>query len=213
MRTLNRSLSDFDIRHRLVLSYFYNLPLGNGRGWWKSGVLSRIFGGWRLGGIFSVRSGTPFNATTSVRNPGFLFSTRQPDLASGSSNNPTSGVSAGCSAVEAGRPLRAPELYFDPCVFQVPAPGTIGTAGRNTLLSPAIISADISLQREFLIDTRRRLQFRAEFFNLPNHTNFGKPSSGVFLGIYPGRFNPSAGRISSTNTTSRQVQFALRFSF
>ncbi len=212
-RTLTRGLSDFDIRHRLVLNYFYNLPFGQGRSWATNGILARLLGGWRLGGILSTRTGTPFTAGSSVRTPGYLFAAGQPNLIAGRSNNPTSGVSAGCAAVETGRELRAPELYFDPCVFQVPEPGTLGTVGRNTLTAPTIFSMDVSLQREFLLDSRRRLQFRGEFFNLPNHVNFGEPSASVFTGVYPGRFNPSAGRISSTNTTSRQVQFALRFSF
>ncbi|MBI4465319.1 MAG: hypothetical protein HY647_11500, partial [Acidobacteria bacterium] len=202
-----------DIRHRLALSYFYNLPLGNGRSWWKSGLLSKLLGGWRVGGIFSLRSGTPFNANITVRNPGYLFFATQPNLVPDRSNNPTSGVSAGCAAVGAGRELRAPELYFDPCAFRVPEPGTLGNLGRNTLIAPSIFTADLSIQREFLLDAKRRLQFRAEFFNFPNHTNFSKPSSGVFTGAFPGRFNATAGRISETNTTSRQVQFALRFSF
>ena len=213
LRTLNRGPSNFDIRQRLVVNYFYNLPFGSGRSWATSGILSKMFGGWRLGGIFSARTGTPFTATVNVRNPGFLFAATQPNLIAGQSNNPTSGVSAGCEAVEAGRELRAPELYFDPCVFEVPEPGTLGNVGRNTLTAPAILRVDLSIQREFLVDAQRRLQFRAEFFNLPNHTNFGRVSSGVFTGVGQGRFNPSAGRISSTNTTSRQVQFALRLTF
>ena len=213
LRTLNRGLSDFDIRQRLVLNYFYSLPFGSGRSWATSGILSKMFGGWRLGGIFSVCTGTPFTATVNVRNPGYLFAARQPNLIAGQSNNPTSGVSAGCAAVEAGRELRAPELYFDPCVFEVPEPGTLGNVGRNTLIAPTVLRVDLSIQREFLVDAQRRLQFRAEFFNLPNHTNFGRVSSGVFTGVGEGRFNPSAGRISSTNTTSRQVQFALRLTF
>jgi hypothetical protein len=212
-RTLNRGLSDFDTRHRLVLSYFYNLPFGKGQSWVPSGIPAKILGGWRLGGIFSARTGTPFTATVSVRNPGYLFAADQPSLVPGQSANPISGLSLGCSGIEAGRELRAPDLYFDPCVFQVPASGTIGNVGRNTLTSPTVLNLDVSLQRDFLLDSRRRLQFRAEFFNLPNHTTFGKPSSGVFTGIYPGRLNPSAGRISSTSTAARQVQLALRFSF
>jgi hypothetical protein len=212
-RTLGRGLSDFDTRQNLVLSYFYDLPFGPSRTWLSSGVLSRLLGGWRLGGIFSARSGTPFSATSSVRNPGYLFAAALPNLVAEQSNNPTSGVSVGCSAVEAGRELRAPELYFDPCVFQVPEPGTLGNLGRNTLIAPATLNLDLSLQREFLLDSRRRVQFRAEFFNIPNHTNFGEPSADVFTGVYPGRFNPSLGRVSSTRTTSRQIQLAMRFSF
>jgi hypothetical protein len=95
----------------------------------------------------------------------------------------------------------------------VPLPGTLGNAGRNTLIAPSIFNADVSVQREFVVDSKRRLQFRAEIFNVPNRANFGQALSGVFSGAYPGRPNPTAGRINETVTTSRQIQFALRFSF
>ncbi|MCZ6751934.1 MAG: TonB-dependent receptor, partial [Acidobacteria bacterium] len=80
LRTLDRSLSNFNIRHLLVLNYFYTLPLGSGQQWWNSGVLSHIFGGWRLGGILSFRTGIPFIPRTQVRTPGFLFAANRPDL-------------------------------------------------------------------------------------------------------------------------------------
>jgi hypothetical protein len=149
----------------------------------------------------------------SVRDPAYLFAATQPNLVSGASNNPISGISAGCGSVAAGRELGGPDLYFDPCSFAVPLPGTIGNAGRNTLLAPRVFNMDVSVQREFVVDSKRRLQFRAEVFNVPNRVNFGKALSGVYSGTFPGRLNPTAGRISSTITTSRQIQFALRFSF
>ena len=74
---------------------------------------------------------------------------------------------------------------------------------------------DLSLQKDFLMGGERRLQFRAEFFNLPNHANFAAPPRGstiLYSGI-SGRPNPTAGRIVRTITTARQIQFALRFSF
>ena len=219
-RTLSRSLSDFDIRHRVSFNYFYPLPLGGGRRWWNTGILSKAFGGWRIGGILSLRSGTPITATVSVRDPAYLFAATQPDLAAGASNNPTSGVSAGCPGlrsgdpgIQAGHPLGGSELYFDPCSFAVPEPGRIGNAGRNTLIAPWVFNADVSVQREFVVDSKRRLQFRGEIFNVPNRVNFGKALSGIYSGTFPGRFNPTAGRINNTITTSRQIQFALRFSF
>ena len=223
LRALDRSLSNFDIRHRLVLNYFYTLPLGSGQQWWNSGVLSHIFGGWRLGGILSFRTGIPFIPLTKVRTPGFLFAANRPDLLSGRSNNPIKGVTAGCGfdpitgkfVVEPGRELGTPELYFDPCVYKVPEEGTLGNAGRNTLIAPNVFNVDVSLQREFSLDAKRRLQFRAEFFNLPNHTSFDRIIGGsnlIFSGA-SGRLNPSAGRLHGTATTARQIQFALRFSF
>lgn len=219
-RTLSRALSNFDIRHRFSLNYFYSLPIGSGRRWGNSGVLSKVLGGWRVGGIFRLRSGTPFTAQLDVRTPRYLFAATQPDLIAGRRNNPTSGISAGCQdpisgsqIIEPGREVGGPDLYFDPCSFKVPEPGTIGNVGRNTLIAPNVFNVDISLQREFVLDSTKRLQFRAEFFNLPNHPNFGKARSSVFSGADPGRSNPTAGRINSTTTTSRQIQFALRFSF
>jgi hypothetical protein len=219
-RTLGRGLSDFDVRHRISFNYLYPLPLGGGQRWWTSGILSKVFGGWRVGGILSLRSGTPFTAQVSVRRPGYLFSATQPDLVANRSNNPVEGVSAGCAdprtglpAIEAGHPLGGPDLYFDPCSFSVPLSGTIGNAGRNTLNAPSVFNMDVSIQREFAVDSQRRLQFRAEIFNVPNRANFGEALSGIFSGAYPGRPNPTAGRITETVTTSRQIQFALRFSF
>ena len=93
-------------------------------------------------------------------------------------------------------------------------PGTRGNAGRNTIIGPRVFQVAISLQKEFNLDAQRQLQFRAEFFNLPNHSNFspsGGPPPNIFTGT--GRRNPIAGRITQTTTTARQIQFALRFSF
>lgn len=94
-RTLARALSDFNLRHRLSLNYFYTVPAGKGQRWIHSGILAKALGGWRLGGIVSWRSGTPFTAQVSVRTPGYLFAATQPDLLPGRSHNPTQGVSAG----------------------------------------------------------------------------------------------------------------------
>jgi hypothetical protein len=172
-------------------------------------------GGWRLGGIASLRSGAPFTASVRLRYRGYLFEAQRPNLVSGASNNPVDGASAGCGSIAAGRKLAAPDLYFDPCSFSAPAPGTLGNLGRNTLTSPSVFSMDVSLQREFLLDSKRRLQFRADLFNLPNHTNFNKNlgnSVTIFSGENAARTS-TAGRISQTVTTSRQIQFALRLSF
>ncbi|MCZ6491175.1 MAG: TonB-dependent receptor [Acidobacteria bacterium] len=199
-RTLERGLSDFDIRHRFVVNYFYTLPFGSGRRWGTSGVLGQALGGWRMGGIVSFRTGTPFTPQIRVRTPGFLFSPTRPNLLPGRSNNPV---------------LGGPDKYFDSSVYAVPEPGTLGNAGRNTITAPSVFRMDISLQREFLLDAKRRLQFRAEIFNVLNHPNFGRVSGGstvVFSGE-SGRLNSTAGRIRETSATSRQIQFALRFSF
>jgi TonB-dependent receptor-like protein len=197
-RTGERGPSDFDIRHRLSVSYFYNLPNGpqNASGMGPR-ILREMFGAWRLGGIVSARNGTPFTAQINVRRPGYLFSALRPNLNPGRSNNPV---------------LGGPDLYFDPSAFAVPAAGFLGNLGRNTLISPSVFAMDVSLQKDFRLDARMHLQFRAESFNLLNHSNLGKPSATVYSGS-SGRLTSTVGKIRAMATTARQMQFALRLSF
>ncbi|MBI2816358.1 MAG: TonB-dependent receptor [Acidobacteria bacterium] len=211
-RLMDRALSDFDIRHRLVFNYFYNLPWGGGQHFLQHGVLSKILGNWRLGGIVTFRTGTPFSVLANARYKDYLFAAIRPNLISGASNNPVKGTTSGCGRVKAGQELGTPDLYFDPCAFSVPAAGTVGNTGRNTLTAPSVFNIDMSLQREFLLNSKHRLQFRADVFNIQNHTNFSAPSAVVFSGETGARTS-TAGIISKTATTSRQIQFALRLSF
>jgi len=221
LRTLDRGLSDFDIRHRVTTNFFYNFPSGGRKPWSFPGAVFQMLGGWRVGGIVSFRTGVPTTAQINVRRPGYLFAATRPNLLPGQSNNPTNGVSAGCkdpvtgaTVLEAGQKIGGPNLFFDPCVFSVPEAGTIGNLGRNTLLGPSVFNIDVSLQREFKIGNNHPLQFRTGFFNLLNHPTFRTPAAGsvlVFTGS--GRFNPTASTYTSTATTARQVQFALRLSF
>ena len=211
-RTLNRGLHRLFGRHRLSMNYFYNLPFGSGQRWLNSSGLAQILGGWRIGGILRVSTGTPFFGFYQIASPGYLFVSDRPNLEPGRSNNPTEGVSTGCGGIAVGTPLEAPNLYFDPCAFSAPAPGTIGNAGRNTIIGPRVVNLDISLQKDFSIDSKRNLQFRAEFFNLPNHTNFSAANANIFRGA-GGTRNPNAGRITSTDGNARQIQFALRLTF
>ncbi|MCZ6751672.1 MAG: hypothetical protein O7E51_07580, partial [Acidobacteria bacterium] len=78
---------------------------------------------------------------------------------------------------------------------------------------PSVLNLDISLQKEFLLDTKRRLEFRAEFFNLLNHPNFASPRGGSAIIFSAAGRNRTAGRITDTSTPPRQIQFALRLSF
>lgn len=215
MRTLDRGLSDFDIRHRLVFNYLYQFPFGSSRRWGKTGILFALLGNWQAGGIASIRSGIPNTPQINVRYKDYLFAATRPNLRASESKNPVEGVTSGCGSVPAGQKLGGADLYFDPCAFEAPSPGMLGNVGRNNVISPRVFNMDISLQREFFLDSKRRFQFRAEVFNLPNHTSLSGPSSSglvVFTGE-TARRNPTAGRISRTATTSRQIQFALRFSF
>jgi len=220
IRTIDRGLSDFDLRHRLTINYFYDLPAGPNQPWWKSGPLSHILGGWRLGGILSFRTGSPIQPRVNVRQLGYLLTANRPNLLPGYSNSPTHGVTAGCmlgsTTVEKGKKLGGPDLFFDPCAFAVPELGTLGNVGRNTVIGPGLRTMDVTLQKEFKLGRESRLQFRAESFNVFNRNNFGAPSGGgviVFSGTFPGRLNSSAGKSVRILTNARQIQFALRLSF
>jgi hypothetical protein len=218
-RSIDRGLSDFDTRHRFSANYLYSLPFGKGQRWLPSGPLAVVFGDWRLGGILSMRTGTPFQPRSNVRHNAYLYTANRPNLLPGRSNNPVEGSTAGCTlggtSIPAGK-LGGPDRYYDPCAFAVPELGTLGNVGRNTMSGPGVISMDVSLQKDFVLGGERRLQFRAESFNLLNRNNFGAPSAAsgvVFTGGPPGRLNANAGRSVRILTNARQVQFALRLSF
>jgi hypothetical protein len=211
-RTMDRALSDFHIPHRLALSYFVSSPFGAGQPYLSNGIMAKVLGGWRLNGIVNMRKGAPFSAGSTARYTGYLFAAQRPTLIPGGDNGLTSGTTAGCGNIAPGTELGTPDLYFDPCQFSVPAPGRVGTVGRNTLIAPSIFSTDVSVTRDFLLDSKRRLQARFDMFNVPNHPNFAAPSSNVFSGQLGNRTS-TAGVISKTATTARQMQFALRLSF
>ena len=215
-RKLDRGLAFFHVTHRFVLNYFYTLPIGSGQRWGGSGWLSQVVGGWRVGGIFNLRTGLAVDPFYRIATPGFIFVSSRPDLAPGASNNPIQGVTA-CQIADRppGQKLGTRERYFDPCAFIPPDPGTVGNAGRNIIIGPKVSTLDLSLQKDFAIDSERSLQLRVEFFNLPNHTNFAEPgddASTIFADAQ-GNYNAGGGQLSSTATNSRQIQFALRFSF
>jgi hypothetical protein len=106
--------------------------------------------------------------------------------------------------------LGSPTGWFNPNAFVLPAAGTYGNVGRGTFYGPGLADLDTSLFKTFPVTERTSLQFRAEFFNALNHANFGTPNATVFSGATN---SPSAGIITSTATTSRQIQFGLKLIF
>ena len=95
------------------------------------------------------------------------------------------------------------------------SPGTLGSVGRNSLTGPRFATADVALLKNVALRGSSSLQFRAEVFNLTNHVNFGQPSANVFAQTVNGggSLSPTAGRITTTASTSRQIQFALKLLF
>jgi Carboxypeptidase regulatory-like domain/TonB-dependent Receptor Plug Domain len=208
----DRGLAGYNLKNSFNLNYTYDLPF-KGQGW-----AGKTIGGWQMSGIIRSQSGIPFGVQTAA-NPGDGLTiggfggspNYRPDLMPGKSNNPTSGTSIGCRTVAAGTPVGTPLHYFDPCVFTGPLPGVYGNAGRHTLIGPQYNDVDFSLLKSTAIREGQSLQFRAEFFNILNHPNFSNPAAMVFDAR--GNYLPTAGQITSTVGTSRQIQFGLKYIF
>ncbi len=214
-----KGLSNFDVRHNAIINVLYELPFGKS----LRGVSGQLLSGWQIGGIGTFAAGVPFTVENSANRSqnqatGSNFSDR-PNLVTGASNNPTHGVSAGCTfgtgtsaiTVAAGTPLGTPSHWFDPCAF-VPQPlGTFGNLGRNTLIGPGRSTIDFLVNKHFRISEK---QFRTEVFNILNHPNFEAPNIN-FRRIFDGSGNllPTFGQLTNTTSTSRQIQFGLKFIF
>jgi hypothetical protein len=122
----------------------------------------------------------------------------RPNLKAGRSNNPI---------------LGGPDRYWDINAFELPPVNERGNLGRNTLIGPGLTALDLSAVKSFRFTESRSLQFRAEFFNLPNHPNFAVPSGRIAFTDAAVTAAPNWGRITATTTTSRQIQLGLKFIF
>ena len=180
------SHASFDIRHRWVLSGLWELPFLKN----NNSALGKVAGGWQLNGIVTLQTGNYMNISSNqgvCSCPG----TVRPDPVSG--RDPNSGP-------------RTPDEWFDTSAFQAPAPGTFGQLGNFSNIGPGIASMDISLFKDFKINERMKVQFRAESFNFTNTPQFARPN------LTHG--NSNFGQINGTAAgTNRQTQLALRFMF
>jgi hypothetical protein len=184
--------ASFDIRHAAVINATYSLPFGSSKSTWPNYVI----GDWQISGIQTLQSGLPFTPQLSY-NPSNDGDTRNPVRPSVNPNFTGPVI------------LGGPDQYFNPSAFIQPLPGTYGNVGRNTLQGPRLFETDLSLAKQFALRERSNLQFRAEFFNLLNHANFNTPNPVVYAAATGGP-SPTAGVITSTATTSRQVQLGLK---
>jgi hypothetical protein len=208
-RRLNRALSDFDTRHTLTANASYKVPLGRN----FTGVLKQLADGWQVNTILMVTSGVPFTPLVDG----------DPDRDGTDENAARPNWIQGASLIPAGG--RTPDLWFNPQAFAPPEVGFRGTAGRNIITGPDYKSVDVSLVKVFALGETRRIEFRAEAFNLFNRANFDLPSNSedgelVFnylpaSGGIPARFVQASGvgRIFTTVGDSREFQFALKFVF
>jgi hypothetical protein len=187
--------ASFDVRHAAVINATYDIPFGRddtARAAW----LKTLISSWQISVIETLQSGLPFTPQLSY-NPSNDGDTRNPV-------RPSLNPNFSGRVVQGG-----PSQYFNPNAFLQPLPGTYGNAGRNILQGPGIAETDLSLAKKFSFSERLDLQFRAEFFNLLNHTNFNTPNPVVYAAASGGP-SPTAGVITATSTTSRQIQLGLK---
>jgi hypothetical protein len=190
--------STTDVRNVGVINATYELPFGKGKQFLRNvkGWQEKLAAGWTLSAIQTIQSGFPFTPQLGF-NPSNNGDSRNPVRPSW---NP--GFSG--NLIE-GRPNQ----YFNPNAFVVPAAGTYGNVGRNTLTGPGMVDMDLAFLKTASISERLHLQFRGEIFNVFNRANFGTPNAVVFASAssVPA---PTAGVITSTASTSRQIQFGLK---
>ncbi|MBC8166879.1 MAG: hypothetical protein H7Y20_13550 [Bryobacteraceae bacterium] len=183
-----RGPSGFDVRHRAVFSYVYDLPFGPGQKRLTSGFASKLVGGWQVSGITTLTTGRPFNVNlqNGVNNGAPSWANR---ICNGKLDNPT------------------PSRWFDSSCFVAPPQFTYGNVGRGILYSPGNINWDVSLVKNtrFGADARYNAQLRFEAYNLANTPYFGFPNANIGSG--------TVGQITSTVGDNRSLQVAAKFEF
>jgi hypothetical protein len=191
----DRGLSNFNRTHNFRVSGIYSVPFK------VKGFAGQIVNGWQLTGVFAYLSGAPVNPTSATNRvfTGTGQNAGRPDAV------------AGCDLYSGFQQLHG--LWFNPACFTLQPVGTYGNAGRDSIIGPNLWNLDSSLTKDWRvtkISEQFAVQFRAEAFNILNHPSFQNPSGTIFAG---GAINPSAGRITATNSAPRQIQLALKITF
>ncbi len=178
-------LANFDVRNAAVISVFYQLP----------SLHNRLASGWGAGSVVTLQDGFPFTPQLSY-NPSNSGDTKNPVRPFVNPNFSGNVI------------IGSPNEWFNPAAFLAPPnnSGFWGNLGRDTLIGPGLATWDFSVLKDTRLRENLNLQFRAEFFNILNHANFNTPNPVVFTPA----LSPTAGVITSTSTTSRQIQFGLK---
>jgi hypothetical protein len=224
---VTKGLCDYNVTQSGVVSFIYSIPtIGS-----KTGLESKLLGGWQLGGIITAQTGSPF---TPVLN-GEPFG-----KASGTGNEAYVNVLPGCDPINSNwksqglqylnlsclTPPTAPASMSAQCVpnsfasAATPAPAgqvycknLFGNVGRNQIVGPGLFDFDFSIFKNLKIAERINTQFRVEMFNILNHPSFFVPFGNEALFNTNGSTVSNAGKIDTTSTDSRQIQFGMKIVF
>jgi hypothetical protein len=194
----------------------------------SEGFASKLLNGWWTSGILIAESGYPFTP---------IVGTQRSESGSLTAYTPSDRVDLGTATTTTTIGTKTvtfvpynkntvitgnPAQWYNPLMFQLDPVGTLGNAGRGMLRGPGLTNLTFSLVKDTplpFLGEQGMLEFRSEFFNILNHANFAMPNGQVFngtltdLGPYAEAPNATAGQITGTVTTSRQIQFALRVTF
>jgi hypothetical protein len=215
-RYRNKALATYDRTHNLQLYGIYELPFGKSKRWLKSGVGSKIAGGWQVNWVLSKMSGTPFTITGGGSSYNALGNTQ-------TANQVIPGpipIIGGVGNVPGNPACAASNLschYFNPAYFAAVPSGVVafGNSGRNIVRGPGFFNLDTSLFREFAIRERIKLQVRAEMFGATNTPHLNNPGTDVTnaatFGVITSTLN-TAGRGTGTGG-ERQVWFSGKVTF
>lgn len=215
-RAFDRGNAEFDIRHRYVGSFIYELPFFK-----DHGFLSNILGGWGTSGVITAQTGPPINIVESADKClcGMPTSAQHPDYIGGNIvlldprnvNDVPGRPNSYFDGSGGGTTTGAPNPYFRRVgtgnTFALGA-GRLGTVGRNTMPGPGFLNFDLSAFKAFKITERQRIELRGEFFNAFNHTQFDAVLSTGIGSIGSANF----GRITATRDP-RIIQLSARYSF
>jgi hypothetical protein len=247
----DRGSNNFDVRQSLNMSALYDLPAGKGKKYMSSAPLlaDALLGGWQLGGIVNARTGVPIDIL--IVRPDLAYRDNRdgstyasPLIVNGQIvTTPVVNTLGGGNSRNIRRPdvvagvdpyLRNGLSWINPAAFSVPAAGSFGNSGRNSLSGPGLSQFDITLSKKFKFAETRNVEFRSEFYNIFNHANFanpgnlrlaqgipGAPGSGLQPGQPFSAANAGAnfGVLTSTVSnqigigTNRQIQLSLRLNF
>ena len=196
LRHLDKALAGNDIRNRLISSMVYELPFGRGRHFTiDNGALNAIVGGWGIGLIAEFRNGSPFGVVENTNRSNTFSHAQRPHLL--------------------GQPERLSNwrdnikgnTYFDTALYAAPGVGVFGSAPRNVCCGPGFTGIDLSVHKWFNFTERYKLQYRADFYNLPNTPAFANPE------LRRGRGGFGRVSLNLTGSNGRLIQMSLRFEF
>lgn len=203
-----------DLRHRLSVSYLYELPVGRGRRFLSdtNGVVDAFLGGWQIAGITTAQTGEAFTAALSGDVSNTQSFSPRPDQIHNPYDFSFNAAGQGTDFACSNPGHQTLDCWYNQEAFAIPAlaPGQtvarlFGNSGIGNLRGPNLIDFDFVLQKSFRIRESQHIEFRAELFNLFNHPNFGLPANNPDV--------PGGAAIGSTSTDNRQIEFALKYTF